>query len=890
MALIRSGLFLISLAIVPIPHLQAQPVSNSAMVEGSEFRFGTLPNGMRYIIERTANPETVVMLAVNAGDLDQEADQGAAAHVIEHIGLQFGAAHDASLLNLLVAKGQIKIRNGSTGMRGTDYWLQLPREAAATPEDVIRVVSDWLTGAPIDEASVQRERVNVGSEHSRVDSALTGQNEVIRQAFGSRIAEARLMELRGVQQMSAASVRRFYEKWYRPDLATIIVSGEIDISEWIPAVESLGSLPNPSGPSPRGREGRRSERSPGLAMGMAPRYLAVERDDESPAVRVAILPRSLQGSLVDEPRLNIRKALLHRLALQAAGSMGFALEEPHLPDIYQKSISMSFELNGDTERGNGFAGARTAMGNAIRNLRTVQKFGVSEVILAQARRSVLKQVNEEFKNPVARVREYKDMAQIGAISRLPSGKEAKSVIDTISLSEVNNYLRKAIRFDRDFDIAVTGPRGALTPELKSALMSARSSGMKADIRRPEAQPRLDSIAEPAGSEDQARVGPATVDQQGIGVLDLPSGQRVILKHVDSGALVASAGSITSNEDLLSTANPPLYSISDAFIARPERLDEMQYREFLNREGLASEISLSADRTILTISGRSDSADSLFQAVRVVLKSAQSGTGVNFLQSYGGTPAGARFDYRSGFREAIALSADSSEMLGKGFKRFSPQTILITGDFEIVDAIALTTKYLSDIAPAMPKTSPTSLPKLSYDDGLSAKKWVDGRKITRLFTIATEDKQDIYANSRLVAQILNDRLFDLLRNNGVYTGASVNWRVWPAAAGRGEALVDVRISYLVGDASPPGLSDLVDQEIDSLQKGNFSLGDFDGARRKVAEVIATSAKIPSQANELAMPILLNGGEPRAAFTLEHSLLEKANFERVKKMAESLFNRD
>ena len=51
------------------------------------FRFGKLPNGMRYIIRQNQRPEgtALVRMEIEAGSLDESADERGFAHFVEHM-------------------------------------------------------------------------------------------------------------------------------------------------------------------------------------------------------------------------------------------------------------------------------------------------------------------------------------------------------------------------------------------------------------------------------------------------------------------------------------------------------------------------------------------------------------------------------------------------------------------------------------------------------------------------------------------------------------------------------------------------------------------------------------------------------------------------------------
>jgi zinc protease len=96
------------------------------------YRFGVLPNGMRYIIRHNATPpgQGMVQLWIHAGSTSEHDDERGWAHFIEHMAFN-GSTHvpEGEMVKLLERDGLAfgADTNAATGFDSTVYKLNLPR-------------------------------------------------------------------------------------------------------------------------------------------------------------------------------------------------------------------------------------------------------------------------------------------------------------------------------------------------------------------------------------------------------------------------------------------------------------------------------------------------------------------------------------------------------------------------------------------------------------------------------------------------------------------------------------------------------------------------------------------------------------------------------------------
>src|SRR6516162_9730502 len=232
---------------------QQMPVDPEATV-------GTLPNGLRYYVRPNGKParRAELRLVVRAGSVLEDDDQKGLAHFVEHMEFE-GSRHfpGTSLTQFLASLG-LSIgpdANAMTRYNDTQYTLRVPADVPGVLDRSMNVLEDWAHGATFDQAGIDREHGIVLSEWRMNLGATERTGEEIRrvQLDGSRYA---LRPVIGdpdiISHASRAALTRFYRDWYRPNLMSVIVVGDIDRDATVAMIRShFSSLTNPVPERPR---------------------------------------------------------------------------------------------------------------------------------------------------------------------------------------------------------------------------------------------------------------------------------------------------------------------------------------------------------------------------------------------------------------------------------------------------------------------------------------------------------------------------------------------------------------------------------------------------------------------------------------------------------------
>ncbi len=236
---------------------QPWPQATSDIAPDSGATFGTLHNGLRYIIYPNPEPPKRVSLRLHiaSGSLMEADDQRGLAHFLEH--MVFNGSKNYSAADLIPKMQRLGISFGAhanayTSFDETVYMLDLPDLSPETLKLGFTVMRDFGDGALLAAEEIERERGVILSE------------KISRDSVGSRIMEQQFTKILpdslvtrrfpiGTEDVIKSAPReRFmdlYSRYYIPQRMTFIVVGDIDPKEMQTTIEqTFGSMVNPPEP------------------------------------------------------------------------------------------------------------------------------------------------------------------------------------------------------------------------------------------------------------------------------------------------------------------------------------------------------------------------------------------------------------------------------------------------------------------------------------------------------------------------------------------------------------------------------------------------------------------------------------------------------------------
>ncbi|MFN8573240.1 MAG: insulinase family protein [Gemmatimonadaceae bacterium] len=262
-----------------------------------DVRIDTLSNGLQYYIRANEGPErrAEFRLVVDAGSVLEEDDQQGLAHAVEHMAFR-GTRHfpGSRVVDYLQSIG---MRNGddvnaSTGFDETVYRLTVPTDSAdaSAVDSAVAMLADWAHDVTFDTAAARREAGVVFEEWRQGTIARRRFSRALDTLLfsGSRYASRfPIGDTATLRRFDVAAMKRFYDRWYRPELMAVIAVGDFRPSDVERLIKQhFGRIPPSATRQPRPQVE--------IKIPDAPRA-AILSDDEATSTHVALwFPRAAQ--------------------------------------------------------------------------------------------------------------------------------------------------------------------------------------------------------------------------------------------------------------------------------------------------------------------------------------------------------------------------------------------------------------------------------------------------------------------------------------------------------------------------------------------------------------------------------------------------------------------
>lgn len=220
-------------------HAAAPIPAGEKVAPDPAIRSGVLANGMHFSVMHNATPAKAVSirLVMDVGSYVEEESERGFAHFIEHMAFRSTkdapeGVFDERFAPLGIALG--RDQNAVTSMLSTVYQVDLPGNDLAG----VRTMLQWMRSAAdsiqFGPEAVELERgVVLAEKNARQSPSSEMQRAVAQfQAKGLRSAEREpIGTLEALGGATPAALQAFYERWYRPENATLIIVGDAPAAE-----------------------------------------------------------------------------------------------------------------------------------------------------------------------------------------------------------------------------------------------------------------------------------------------------------------------------------------------------------------------------------------------------------------------------------------------------------------------------------------------------------------------------------------------------------------------------------------------------------------------------------------------------------------------------------
>ena len=194
---------------------------------------GFLPNGLHYIIKQNDLPRHNVecRLVMNVGSINETIQQRGVAHFLEHMAFK-GREHfpNRSVIDYFERQGMKYGRdiNAFTGFDRTIYWFTLPIDKYSTDiiDSTLLAVGDVLSSLHLEESRAKRERGIILEELRDYDAG----DPFYSLKMGNSLYSLHmpLGRKEDIEAINRSTLCDFYNKWYSPMNATVIIVGDVD--------------------------------------------------------------------------------------------------------------------------------------------------------------------------------------------------------------------------------------------------------------------------------------------------------------------------------------------------------------------------------------------------------------------------------------------------------------------------------------------------------------------------------------------------------------------------------------------------------------------------------------------------------------------------------------
>ncbi len=528
-----------------------------------QVRTGKLPNGFTYYIRHNTEPKNRVIfyLANKVGSILENDDQQGLAHFTEHMSFD-GTTHfpKSELLNYLQKSG---VRFGAdlnayTSFDETVYQLPLPSDKPELLAHGLQIMRDWAQEATLDSVEIMKER-GVVLEEKRLGK---GANERMQRTYWPLILNHSRYAVRlpigtddVLNNFKPATIRSFYKDWYRPDLQSLIIVGDINVDEMEKnIVTQFSDLKNPANERPR-----------------IPYTVALTGKNQFSAVTDKEMTATVAFVLIKQPQLamhtteDYRKSIIRDLFNSMISNRYDELQRQPSPPFIEASVNVGDFYGGLDQCSMTVVAQPGQLENAFKALwresEKVNRYGFTQTELDRAKQSYLNNMEASLKEKGktgsdSYVNSYLQNFLKGTVTPGIDYEYnlVKSDLPGINLDEVNAVGRQSIK-NTDRDILILGPEKdkSLLPD------EDKVGGWIKDVLAEKLLPYHDDvstkpllIAEPHPGKVISVIKDTALN---MSTLTLSNGVKVILKPTDF-----------KDNEILFTSNSPggtsLYSDAD----------------------------------------------------------------------------------------------------------------------------------------------------------------------------------------------------------------------------------------------------------------------------------------------------------------------------------------
>ncbi|MCS7084513.1 MAG: insulinase family protein [Bacteroidia bacterium] len=525
-----------------------------------EVKYGALPNGMKYYVQRNAKPEkrAELRLILNAGSVLEDDDQQGLAHFVEHMCFNGTESFPGNEIDDYLESVGVKFGphlNAYTSFDETVYMIRVPTDKPEVLAKGLKILEEWAHKVTFEPKEIEKERgvvieewrLRLGADNRLREKTLPVLLNNSRHSQRLPIGKKEVLE-----SFNRETLIRYYKDWYRPDLMAVAIVGDIEPNQMVESVKAIfGKIPAAKNPKTRTEyyvEGHREARA------------VVATDPEARFTALSFLYKKNRRSFSTVS--DFRRRLIEILFTEMLNNrLSEYVNKENPPFMFCYTYVGGFIRNMEA-----FGGyAYVTEGNVLRALETmivenrrVVQHGFTSSELDRAKADLLKKYEQAFlekdktesENVVERYVAH-FLSQKPAPGPEFEYRAAKDLLPGISLDEVHAAAKEWITED-NFVVSLTGPE-----KIKETLPDEKAllNAYAAAKNKPVAPYQDSDLSKPIINGDPKPgkvVREKTLKEIGALEWTLENGAKVVLKPTD----------FKNDEILFAAHSPGGYSLYD----------------------------------------------------------------------------------------------------------------------------------------------------------------------------------------------------------------------------------------------------------------------------------------------------------------------------------------
>jgi zinc protease len=537
--ILKSALFLL---LCPAVNFAQDLKGTDVIPFDAEVRKGTLKNGLTYYIRKNTKPENKVdlRLVINAGSILENDDQQGLAHFMEHMCFNGTKRFPKNQLVDYLQSIGVKFGqhlNAYTSFDETVYFLPIPSDDAEKLEKGFQIIEDWAFNANLTPEEIDKER-GVVLEEYRLGLGADKRMEdkyIPKMMYNSQYANRLPIGKKEIlENFTHNKLTNFYKDWYRPNLMSVIVVGDIDVAAMEQKIKDhFGSYQNPKNEKPR-----KTFEVPNHKETL----ISIESDKEAAQTQIQLLYKDygfpkkvkniddLTGSLAEGLFATMLNNRLNELTNSPTPPFSYGFTYHGGTFARNKEGFQSFAMIDETKQ-------LEALKVLVSENEKVKKFGFTAAEFERAKSEILARSESSYKDRDKKESEdYVWRYQSHFLEQAPtpdaewSYNATKNLLPKINLSDVNALIKEYLKDDNRVIVITSPEKEGLKKVTESEVLAA------IDVNTNDLKAYEDKVVASSLLRNTVKAGSVvkkeTNDKIGTTTLTLSNGAKVTYKKTD----------------------------------------------------------------------------------------------------------------------------------------------------------------------------------------------------------------------------------------------------------------------------------------------------------------------------------------------------------------------